>query len=809
MRRSLLLLALGLAVPIALPASAGAAILDVRIDTAAGPALCVSTNALASSVTVVVGRPGGGSLVTVASIVPEATQCDGSAGRSFRPALPFGALDGAAGGTLAIADSTGDSVAAPFPVASFQTAHAGFSGVLHLRDLPAGASTQIANGGSIPATPVASGSFDSGEIAGPGTPVTVTSTIGAIPFRAVLSPSPFAADVSVADGATRVTVHGADPAGGAVAIDATSSGGTLLVHTSALPRVGAGLEAAATLPLALPPGAVVTSAQGALSTSTRLGNASFTGDGFTVSIPASAAGCAGDHSCLTGTYAWVLALHDAAAAAGATDPLGPCAALGPDVSSASGCGGFPGGTARTVATATGELPVVDDTVTVGLTESSLGTSSLRVAANGVSGSLDDGSLHVRGAARQPVTAAISSPRGALPALRATRTLLTSRAGVADLGPERDAFPLHVADGAGVTLSGSGVGSVPLAYRYRLAATLTGSVLSGTAAPGARVSVAQTQGGHVDLQVTVASASGAFSVGLHDPFPGDRIVVTAGDPATHGVTTLSLIVGGLAPQIEGLVDQQPVRVGASARVTGVAAGASMLWGGDFPDTLGGTGLTLPVDRVPDGPARLTVTPLDAPGSSDYLYVLVDSTAPTGGAGADQAVPIGRRAVFVTQAHDANGLAAVRFRFTARGNGVGQPVDQLGQPFRHVFTKLGIYAVNVTITDLAGNTTTDRAIVRVVRGVSSTVSGRWPARATRRAGIATKLSARIPGDLAVQIVRPNGRIAVSRTLSFDKPRVGKPLKIALKRLAAGRYLAVRQFVDANGVAGPVVATPLIIA
>jgi hypothetical protein len=808
MRRRPPLLALALTALLALPASSGAAILDVRIDTTAAPALCVSTSALTTSVTVVVSRPAGGSLVTVASIVPQATECDGSAGRSFLPALPFGRLDGSAGATLAIADSTGDSVTAPFPVASFQTSHAGFSGVLHLRDLPPGPLTQIANGGSLPATPVASGSFDSGEIAAPGTPVTVTSVIGGTPFRAVLSPRPFAADVSVADGTTRVTVHGVDPAGGSVAIDLTTPGGTLLAHTSAFPRVGAGLDAAATLPLALPAGGVVSAAQGAWSTSTRLGNATFTGDGFTVSIPASAAGCAGDHSCVTGTYAWALALRDPAAATSGTDPLGACAALGPDVSAVSGCGAF-GGAARTVVTATGELPVVDDAVTVGLTEPSLGTSSLGVAANGVRGSLDDGSLHVRGTPRQPVVAAITSPRGALPALRATRTVLTRKDGVADLEPDRNAFPLHVANGAVVSLSGAGAGSVPVSFRYLLSASLGGSVLSGSASPGARVLVAQGQGGRVDAQLVIAAASGAFSVTLHDPAAGDAIAVSAGDPATHGVTTLSLTVDGLVPRIQGLVDQQPVRAGAGASVAGLPAGASVLWGGDLPQTLGGTSLTLPVERVPDGPARVTATALAGPSATDYLYVLVDSTAPSGGAGPDQTVPIGRRAVFVTQARDANGLAAVRFRFTAKGNGVGQAVDQLGQPFRHVFTKLGLYAVTVTIADVAGNTTTDRAIVRVVRGVSSTVGGRWPGRATRRAGIATKLSARIPGDLSIQIVRPNGRVAVSRTLSFDKPRVGRKLTIALRRLPAGRYLVVRQFVDANGVAGPVVATPLVIA
>jgi hypothetical protein len=808
MRRRLTLLTSALTALLTLPAGASSAILDVRVDTAAGPALCVSTSGLVTSVSVIVGRPGGVTLAKVASSVPQATQCDGSAGRSFRPELPYTGLDGAAGATLEIADSTGDSVTVPFGVASFQTAHGGFSGVLHLRNLPPGGTTQITNGGSLGSTPVSSGSFDSGDIAAPGTPVTVTATVGGKPFRAVLSPQPFAADVSVADGATSVTVRGADPAAGAIGIDLTGPGGALIAHTSATPRIGAGLHATATLPVAAPPGSVVAVAQGAWSATTRLAAAAFTGDGFTVAIPASAAGCGVDHSCITGTYSWSLALHDPALQASTTDALGPCGALGPDVSAVSGCAAF-GGAARTTATATGELPVVDDTVTAGLTEPSLGTSSLRITAGGARGSLDDGSLHVRGAPRQAVAAEISSPRGPLPAVRATRMVLTDRTGVADLGPERDAFPLRVADGATVGLSGAGVGSVPLAFRYRLSATLAGPLLTGTASPGARVLVAHEQGGGVDSHLVIASASGTFAVGLDDPYPGDRILISAADPATHGVTNLTRIVDGISPVITGVVDQQPVHFGVVAGVTGVPAGSGVFWGGDLPGALGGTSLTLALNRVPDGPVRVSATAVGGPSLTDYLYVISDSTAPAGGAGPDQTVPIGRRVVFVTQAHDTNGLAAVRFRFTAGGNGVGQPVNQLGQPFRHVFTKLGIYAVTVTITDLAGNTATDRAIVRVVRGVTSTVSGRWPARATRRAGIKTKLSARIPGDLSLQLIRPNGRIAVSRTVSFDKARVGKQVAIALKRLPAGRYLVVRQFVDANGVAGPVVATPLVIA
>src|SRR3954462_13859970 len=240
MRRRLPLLAALAIVLGALPASASAAILDVRIDTAAGPALCVSTNALASSVTVVVGRPAGGALTSVVSAIPLTTQCDGGAGRSFRPVLPFGGLDGAAGATLAIADSTGAGVTVPFPVASFETGSAGFSGRLHLRNLPAVGGTQITNGGSLPATAVSSGSYDSaGEIASPATTVTVTSTIGGTPFRADVAPHAFAADVTSADGATAVHVHGADPTGGPVGIEVlVAPAGSTLGATSAPARIG-------------------------------------------------------------------------------------------------------------------------------------------------------------------------------------------------------------------------------------------------------------------------------------------------------------------------------------------------------------------------------------------------------------------------------------------------------------------------------------------------------------------------------------------------------------------------------------------
>src|SRR4029079_399307 len=102
--------------------------------------------------------------------------------------------------------------------------------------------------------------------------------------------------------------------------------------------------------------------------------------------------------------------------------------------------------------------------------------------------------------------------------------------------------------------------------------------------------------------------------------------------------------------------------------------------------------------------------------------------------------------------------------------GRPGSRLGQPFRHAFGKTGTYAVSVTITDIAGNVTTDRAIVRVVKGLASALSGRWPGRASRKGGLEAKLSARVPGDLSLQILRPNGKPALMRTVSVHPGTLG---------------------------------------
>ena len=591
-------------------------------------------------------------------------------GHSSRPCRSAGST-APPGLTLAIADSGGDAVTVPFPVASFETEHAGFTGRLHLRNLPTAGGTQIANGGSLPATGVPAGTYDSGEIATPGANVTVTATIGGKTFRAVLAPRAFATEVAVAGAATSVTVHGADPNGGAVALELSGPGG-VLARRSALPRAGGGLDASATFALAAPGNSVVTATQGAWTTRTRLGSAGFAVEGFAVAIPDSPAGCAGQHTCVSGSYTLDLAFHDSANASGTAGALGPCHALGPDVSGAAGCGGFAAGTSRFSVVAGGEMPVVDDAITVELTDFSLGSSSLPDAvAAGVRGSLDDGGLHVRGAARQPVTAALSSPRGGLSALKFAKTALSDTGGVTDLGPERNAFPLHVADGATVSLSGAGVGSLPVAFRYRAGRRALGSRALGQrsarrphprrAEPGCAQRPADHDGVRRRGVRRHTARSGPRRRDRRERGrPCDARRDDAGADRRRAPRLRSRRSSISSPC--AAARRRPS--GACPRARACSGAATSRRRSPEPRS------PFRSERVPDGPARITATAQSGPSATDYLYVIVDSTPPAGGAGPDQTVPVGRRAVFVTGARDAAGLASVRFRFKTKGNGVAQ-------------------------------------------------------------------------------------------------------------------------------------------
>ena len=189
--------------------------------------------------------------------------------------------------------------------------------------------------------------------------------------------------------------------------------------------------------------------------------------------------------------------------------------------------------------------MVDDAITVALTDTSLGSSTLRPSQRVCA-------ARSRTAA---CTCAVPSPAG-------TRRSRRQRGGLPRFSSRR---PLSPTPAESRTSARSATPSAPCgrwgdgqperrrrrarcrSVRYRLAVALSGAVISGNAAPGARILVEQSQGARTDRQTTTASGGGVFSITLRDPAPGDEIAVSAADPATHGVTTQALIVSGLVPR----------------------------------------------------------------------------------------------------------------------------------------------------------------------------------------------------------------------------------------------------------------------
>ena len=254
MRRRFPLLAALAAAFVTLPASASAAILEVRIDTAAGPSLCVTTNAR-GQLGDRRGRPPRRRLARDrrerdvpwrrSATAPRAA----ASGRCCRSA----ASTAPPGRRSPSADSTGASIdgrRSPWPASRPHTG--GFSGSLHLRNLPAVAGTQITNGGSLPLTAVTSGALRQrrDRRARP-------RPSRSLRRRAACRSGPTSRREAVRRRRERrrrldrVTVHGADPSGGAVAIDLlAAAGGSPLRTASAPARIGSGLDATAALPFA-------------------------------------------------------------------------------------------------------------------------------------------------------------------------------------------------------------------------------------------------------------------------------------------------------------------------------------------------------------------------------------------------------------------------------------------------------------------------------------------------------------------------------------------------------------------------------
>ena len=254
-----------------------------------------------------------------------------------------------------------------------------------------------------------------------------------------------------------------------------------------------------------------------------LPQASLRPDGFDVSIPG------GD----TGNYDFGLRFFDpeTISSLAPTSPL-RCLALGSAVSCS---GGAPA--SRLSASAGGLFVVPGDSVDVTATESDGDSASVSATAGGLSGSLDDGSLIVRGAPRALVLAALRSPRAApLAPFVATHSDRTDASGTATL---EDSFAVHIQNGAVATLSGPATGPTAQTFTWDLVASVGASgVVSGTTYANARVAVDHEQGGRTEHLETTANAAGSVLRDALRSTPGRRRADRrrrAGDPsADHHV-----------------------------------------------------------------------------------------------------------------------------------------------------------------------------------------------------------------------------------------------------------------------------------
>jgi PKD domain len=788
-----------------LPTSASAAIdsIVVQPNAALADFLCLGSTTT-SPVRLALTTVEGTTLQTLT--LPQAddtfdTGCPGST-HAFEPgaALPAGAAQPAFGrypaGARIIATQDGVSVAFALPYGAFA------SGTTRLRSLPNPAAL---TGGVVAAS--APGTY-TGAAATQGDPVTANGTetdsaAHVIPITETFTPARYRVSLE----SSTVRVLGADPLGGAVAATLSAPGGALLGRATLRPRVGADCSSScsASDSFDAPPASggtlAVTGQPGWFPAHTiTLPSGSFRLDGFDVSIPTGYAG----------SYDFALRFFDPESVSSLA-PSSPfrCLELGAAVT-------CPGGSpVNRLAVSAGAFVVPGDTVDVTGTDADGDVATITATAGGLSGSLDDGSVTVRGAPHAQLTAALRSPHS--PPLDPYVESYTDRTDETGTDTLVDAFSVHIQNGATVTLSGPATGPIAQTFTWKLAASMDASgVVRGTTYGLAPVAVdlvggSSDNGARTAHFQTTADVAGNFAVALGDVRAGDVVNVAAADATTHQMTTTTLGFGAPPVTITGVSDGQYVR----GTVTPTVAGAgldSVFWNGinaTLPTLLvPASPFPYPLDTTKwdDGTYRLEASGRPSPGGYDYLYITIDNTPPNGSAGNDQTVARGSTAVIVTGASDdTSGLASVKVDFGDKHR-LTQGADNLGNPIAHTYSKLGRYTVLVTITDGAGNVTSDSSRIRVATSVAPQVGGKFAGKLVRKKLLATKLTGRQPGQLEIFILSQTGARKLTKRVTFTKANQHIKVSLLTRGLKLGRFVLVEQFTDANGVAGPVQAFPL---
>jgi hypothetical protein len=275
--------------------------------------------------------------------------------------------------------------------------------------------------------------------------------------------------------------------------------------------------------------------------------------------------------------------------------------------------------------------------------------------------------------------------------------------------------LRITRGTTFTLSGPTLPR-PRRYVYNLSAALVGTTVSGRAAPHARVRV-QHQSGNLEVaHFVTAGADGRFAVALVDPQGGDDIGVAAVDAVTRDVSGTSLTYGAPVVRVTGVHDQQVVRGTIRVGVSAPAARNVTLGGGELTEQhRAGPPFVFSVNTraADDGPAEIDAAAFSANGLEgfDFLWVIVDNTAPRGTLPSDAFARTGRRLRLHPGAGDANGIASVLVTWGDRTRRQRLRGRRAVAPLAHVYRRSGNFRVRVTITDRAGNRRLVRTLVHV--------------------------------------------------------------------------------------------------
>ena len=644
-----------------------------------------------------------------------------------------------------------------------------------------------------------------GAAATQGAAVTATGTVldsssAAIPITETFRPARYRVSLE----GSSVTIFGADPLGGAVGSTLNSSGGSLIGRAALRPRVGGdcsfGCSASATFDVPTPSTGGVLAVAGQAgwfpAHNVTLPTGSLRLDGFDVAIPA------GD----TGSYTPTLRYFDPES----VSSLAPQSALRClELGGAVTCPGT-GPLNRLSVSAGGLFVVPGDTVEVTATDSDGDSAAIAATAGGLSGSLDDGSVVVRGAPGAILSATLKSPR--TPPLDPYTETSTDRTDLTGTDTLVDAFSVHIANGATVTISGPATGPIAQTFNWRLTAAIdAGGVVRGTTYPLGTVAVDHVQGGRTEHLQTTADVAGNFAVALADARAGDVVNIAGADATSHQMTTMTTGVGAPPVTIAGVSDGQYVRGTITATVAGAGLD-SVFWNGMDASL---TSLLAPVSPFPyqldttrwdDGSYRLEASGRPDPAGYDYLYLTIDNTPPIGSAGADQTVARGSKATIVTGASDdTSGLASVKVDF-GDGHRLTQPVGDLGAPITHIYARTGRFTVVVSIADRAGNVTSDSARIRVATSVSPQLGGKFSGKLVRKKLLAATLVGRQPGQLEIFILNRAGGRKLTKRVFFTKANQRIKVSLQTRGLAVGRFLLVEQYTDASGVPGPVQAFPL---